>query len=47
MILAPQFNQNGVLAWMQMKRDGFEADKQDLIVLVEWQVPYKSYFSSR
>jgi hypothetical protein len=21
------------LAWMQMKRDGFEADKQDLVVM--------------
>lgn len=32
--VSPQFNEAGTLAWMQMKRDGFEADKQDLIVLV-------------
>ena len=35
----PQYNQNGVLAWMQMKRDGFEADKQDLIVLANDKFP--------
>jgi dipeptidyl aminopeptidase/acylaminoacyl peptidase len=29
----PQFNREGKLAWMQMKRDGNEADKQDLVVL--------------
>jgi len=28
----PQFNERGDLAYLQMKRDGFEADKQDLIV---------------
>lgn len=37
--LAPQFNQHAELAWMQMKRDGFEADKQDLIVLVNDKFP--------
>lgn len=30
--IAPSYNQKGELAWLQMKRDGFEADKQDLIV---------------
>ena len=30
--IAPAYNSQGVLAWLQMKRDGFEADKQDLIV---------------
>jgi dipeptidyl aminopeptidase/acylaminoacyl peptidase len=28
----PAFNQKGELAWLSMKRDGFESDKQDLIV---------------
>lgn len=28
----PAYNKKGDLAWMQMKRDGYEADKQDLIV---------------
>jgi len=37
--VAPQFNNAGTLAWMQMKRDGFEADKQDLIVLVNGKFP--------
>ncbi len=31
--LNPAFNNAGDLAWLQMKRDGFEADKQDLIVM--------------
>lgn len=30
--LAPQFSKNGELAYLQMKRDGYEADKQDIIV---------------
>jgi dipeptidyl aminopeptidase/acylaminoacyl peptidase len=30
----PQFSSQGNLAWMQMKRDGFEADKNDIIVLM-------------
>lgn len=29
----PAFSKNGVLAWMRMKRDGYEADKQDLVAL--------------
>ena len=29
---APQFSPKGQLTWLQMKRDGFEADKNDLIV---------------
>ena len=28
----PAYNSKGVLAWLQMKRDGYESDKQDLIV---------------
>lgn len=28
----PSFNSKGNLAWLQMKRDGYEADKQDIIV---------------
>jgi len=28
----PAFNDKGELAWLQMKRDGYEADKQDIIV---------------
>lgn len=31
----PAFSVNGTLAWMQMKRDGFEADKQDIVVLTK------------
>jgi dipeptidyl aminopeptidase/acylaminoacyl peptidase len=30
--VAPAFNSKGQLAWLQMKRDGYEADKQDIIV---------------
>ncbi len=30
----PAFNKNGTLAWLQMKRDGFEADKQDIIIML-------------
>ncbi|MFD2892047.1 S9 family peptidase [Flavobacterium chuncheonense] len=30
--VAPQFSPNGNLSWLQMKRDGFEADKNDIIV---------------
>ncbi|HLO82435.1 MAG TPA: S9 family peptidase [Chitinophagaceae bacterium] len=29
----PRFNTAGQLAWLQMKRDGYEADKQDLVVM--------------
>jgi dipeptidyl aminopeptidase/acylaminoacyl peptidase len=28
----PSYNKKGELAWLSMKRDGYEADKQDLIV---------------
>lgn len=31
----PQFSKNGNLAWLSMKTDGFEADKNDIIVLFE------------
>jgi dipeptidyl aminopeptidase/acylaminoacyl peptidase len=27
----PAYSKNGTLAWMQMKRDGYESDKQDLV----------------
>ncbi len=30
--LNPAFNQKGQLAWLRMKREGYEADKQDIIV---------------
>lgn len=33
--IAPAFSHNGVLAWLQMKRDGYESDKQDLVVLID------------
>jgi Dipeptidyl aminopeptidases/acylaminoacyl-peptidases len=29
----PSYNKNGTLAWLSMKREGFEADKQDLLVM--------------
>jgi Tol biopolymer transport system component len=29
---APTYNKQGQLAWLSMKRDGFESDKQDIIV---------------
>ena len=29
---APQFSPSGDLTWLQMKRDGYEADKNDLVV---------------
>ncbi len=28
----PSFNQKGELAWLSMKREGFESDKQDIVV---------------
>lgn len=30
--MAPQFSSTGNLAWLQMKRDGYEADKNDIMV---------------
>jgi dipeptidyl aminopeptidase/acylaminoacyl peptidase len=30
--VAPAYNNKGELAWLQMKRDGYEADKQDIVV---------------
>jgi len=30
--IQPSFNKHGQMAWLQMKRDGYEADKQDLVV---------------
>ena len=30
--IAPAYNEKGELAWLQMKRDGYEADKQDIVV---------------
>jgi dipeptidyl aminopeptidase/acylaminoacyl peptidase len=32
---APQFSPTGNLSWLQMKRDGYEADKNDIIVSFE------------
>lgn len=29
----PAFSKNGALAWLQMKTDGYEADKNDIVVL--------------
>lgn len=29
----PAYNKKGTLAWLSMKRDGFESDKQDLVVM--------------
>ncbi|WGF91363.1 S9 family peptidase [Aequorivita marisscotiae] len=29
----PAFSENGTLAWLQMKTDGYEADKNDIVVL--------------
>lgn len=34
----PQFSSQGVLAWLQMKQAGYEADKNDLVVQVNGQV---------
>ncbi len=31
--VAPQFSNSGILAWLQMQRDGYEADKNDIIIL--------------
>ncbi|MEO6327655.1 MAG: S9 family peptidase [Ginsengibacter sp.] len=28
----PAFNRDGALAWLSMRRDGFESDKQDLVI---------------
>ncbi len=30
--LQPSFNKKGQMAWLQMKREGYESDKQDLVV---------------
>lgn len=35
----PQFSKQGTLAWLQMKRDGYEADKQDIIVMAMGKFP--------
>lgn len=32
---APQFSPSGDLTWLQMKRDGYEADKNDIVVSVK------------
>ena len=31
----PAFSSKGQLAWLQMKRDGYESDKKDIIVLID------------
>ncbi|MFT3901921.1 MAG: S9 family peptidase [Niabella sp.] len=33
--IAPLYNVNGDLGWLSMKRDGYEADKQDIVVMKE------------
>ena len=33
--IAPQFSPSGDLTWLQMKRDGYEADKNDIVVSVK------------
>lgn len=30
--IAPQFSKSGILAWLQMQRDGYEADKNDIVI---------------
>lgn len=30
--VSPEYHKSGALAWLQMKRDGYEADKQDIII---------------
>ncbi|MDP4262963.1 MAG: S9 family peptidase [Bacteroidota bacterium] len=30
--ISPLYSTNGTLAWLSMKRDGYEADKQDLVI---------------
>lgn len=30
--VSPEYHKSGTLAWLQMKRDGYEADKQDIII---------------
>jgi dipeptidyl aminopeptidase/acylaminoacyl peptidase len=30
--VAPEYHKSGTLAWLQMKRDGYEADKQDIVI---------------
>ncbi len=36
--LAPAYNNNGWLAWLSMRRDGYESDKQDLKVMKDGKV---------
>ncbi len=31
--VTPQFSKSGILAWLQMQRDGYEADKNDIVIL--------------
>lgn len=31
--VSPAYNKQGTLAWLSMKREGFEADKQDIVVM--------------
>lgn len=32
--VAPEYSTDGVLAWLSMERDGYEADKQDIIAMM-------------
>jgi len=31
--ISPEFSKSGTLAWMSMRRDGYESDKQDIVAL--------------
>jgi len=33
----PAFSKNGQLAWLQMKRDGYESDKNDIVTFIDGQ----------
>lgn len=43
----PAFNKNGTLAWLQMKRDGYESDKQDLVVMNNGNVTNLTRFEDK
>lgn len=44
--VAPQFSPDGTkLAWLQMKREGYEADKNDLIIM-DWNTKYTRNITS-
>ena len=44
----PAYNTAGTLAWLSMKRDGFEADKQDIIIMKNgFKTNYFHYFQNK